>query len=102
MARARFGLTRLRQTLRHYYESDSHDAHRFRYALLAFDIFTILFIVVTSFTPRGEVVEWLDIMFGLVILTDFAARLIICPRPLREFIHPATWADIAAIVSFLA
>jgi voltage-gated potassium channel len=91
----------LRKFLLHYYESDSRDAHRFRYALLAFDILTIVFIVVTSFTPRGDIVEWLDIAFGLIILADFTARLIISPRPLREFVYPATWADIAALVSFL-
>ena len=80
----------------------SQDGHRFRYALLAFDLLTILFIIVTSFLPRGEIVEWLDIVFGLVILADFAARLAISRTRWRELMHPATWADIAAIVSFLA
>ncbi len=47
-------------------------------------------------------IEWLDIAFGLIILADFIARLAISPKPLREFLYPATWADIAAIVSFLA
>ena len=47
-------------------------------------------------------IEWLDIAFGLIILADFIARLAISQKPLREFLYPATWADIAAIVSFLA
>ena len=102
MARQRSRLQTWRQTLHHYYESNARDAHRFRYALLAFDLFTVLFIVVTSFLPRGPVIEWLDIAFGLIILADFIARLAISPKPLREFLYPATWADIAAIVSFLA
>lgn len=89
-------------TLRHYYDSHTRDGHRFRYVLLIFDILTILFIVATSFLPRGDIVEWIDIAFGVAILIDFAARLAISRTRLRDLIHPATWADIAAIVSFLA
>ena len=47
-------------------------------------------------------IEALDIVFGLVILADFSARMSISRTPWRDFLHPATWADIAAIVSFLA
>jgi voltage-gated potassium channel len=89
-------------TLRHYYESSTPEGHRFRYALLGFDIATILFIVATSFRPRTPLLESVDILFGLVILADFAARMAISRRRLRDLLHPATWADIAAIISFLA
>lgn len=88
--------------LRALYESQSAEAHRFRYALLAFDIVTILFIVATSFLPRTDWIERLDVAFGLVILADFVARLIISRSRIRDLLHPVTWADIAAIVSFLA
>jgi voltage-gated potassium channel len=88
--------------LRYYYESDTPVAHRFRYALLAFDIVTILFVVATSFAPRSETLEKLDLVFGVIILADFLARLAISRHRLREFARPATWADIAAIASFLA
>jgi voltage-gated potassium channel len=47
----------LLDTLRHYYESDTPEGHRFRYALLGFDLLTILFIVATSFSERGTIVE---------------------------------------------
>ena len=92
----------LQQTLRHYYESETVDGVRFRYALLAFDILTILFIVGTSFRPRTTVLEWMDAIFGLIILADFSARLLISRQRLRDLLHPSTWADIAAIVSFMA
>jgi voltage-gated potassium channel len=90
------------QRLRHYYESDTPDGHRFRYGLLVFDLVTILFIVVTSFLPRNAAVEWLDMVFGLAILADLVARLLISRNRLRELAHPATWADMVAVVSFLA
>ena len=90
------------ESLRYLYESDAPAAHRFRYALLAFDIVTILFIVVTTFVPGNAALEWLDIVFGVLILLDFLARLAISRNRLRELAHPASWADMAAIVSFLA
>lgn len=95
-------LAALRETLTQLYEGASPASYRFRYGLLAFDIVTILFIVGTSFIPREPLVEACDILFGLIILMDFGARLFISNRRLRDLMHPATWADIAAIVSFLA
>lgn len=92
----------LQKSLRHLYESNTTLGYRFRYALLAFDIVTILFIIGTSFLPRTELLEATDILFGVVILADFAARMAISRTRLRDLAHPSTWADIAAIVSFLA
>ena len=91
-----------RERLRLLYHGRSQAAHRFRFALVAFDIITILFIVVTSFTAREPWVEYLDLIFGVVILADFCARIYVSLSPAREFAHPATWADMVAIFSFLA
>ncbi|MER2263570.1 potassium channel family protein [Methylobacterium oxalidis] len=88
--------------LREYCEGETDRAHRFRYGLLIFDLATLLFIVVSSFAPRQRVVEGIDVLIGVAVATDFLARLSICPRPWREFLRPTTWADLAAIVSFLA
>jgi len=43
-----------------------------------------------------------DAVFGLVILGDFLARLAIEPRRLHWFLRPPVWADIIALISFLA
>lgn len=88
--------------LRELYEGDSPEAHRFRYGLLIFDIATIVFIVVTSFMQRSSAVEWIDVVLGVAILADFIARLSISRNRWKDFAHPATLADLAAIVSFLA
>jgi voltage-gated potassium channel len=69
---------------------------------LVFDISTILFIIGTSFLPRAPWLEWLDLIFGLLILADFCARLYVSPHPIREFARPSTWADMVAIFSFPA
>lgn len=102
MARRPSAKRALLRNIKSYYESDTPEAHRFRYALLLFDLVTILFIVVTSFLPRIAITEWMDVLFGLVILADVSARLAISRSRIRELAHPATWADMAAIVSFLA
>jgi voltage-gated potassium channel len=90
------------ERLRELYEGDTPRGHRFRYGLLAFDVATILFIILTSFLPRMRVVEWVDVAIGLVILGDFVARLVISRHRWRDLAHPATWADLVAIASFLA
>jgi voltage-gated potassium channel len=91
-----------REQLRLLYHGRSQGAHRFRLGLLAFDILTILFIVGTSFIPREPWIEWLDLAFGIVILAEFCTRIYVSPHRAREFAHPATWADMVAIVSFIA
>jgi voltage-gated potassium channel len=88
--------------LRLLYEGDTPEAHNFRYALLVFDVTTILFIVVTSFLPRSPAFEWMDVIIGMIVLADFSARLAISRTPWRDLAHPTTLADVASIVSFLA
>jgi voltage-gated potassium channel len=92
----------LKERLREFYEGDTPAGRRFRYALLAFDFGTILFITVTSFLTRSALIESLDLFFGVIILADIIARLIICEQRWRELIRPATLADAVAVISFLA
>jgi voltage-gated potassium channel len=88
--------------LRRLYEGHGERSHRFRYALLVFDLVTILFVITTSFVPRTPVIVALDILFGFAILTDFLARFAIQPRKLRYLTFPTTWTDLIAVISFLA
>ena len=88
--------------LRLLYEGDSREANRFRYALLAFDVVTIAYVIATSFSQHGGLVEIVDVVFGVVILADFAARVAIAPHRLRYLSYPTTLADMVAIASFLA
>lgn len=92
----------LRERLRLLYHGHSRAAHRFRYVLLGFDLVTVAFIIATSFTPDQPYIEYLDVLFGGIILLDFLARLWVSPHPAREFTYISTWADMVAILSFLA
>jgi voltage-gated potassium channel len=92
----------LQARLRFLYEGEQPAAYRFRYALLVFDVTTILFIVASSFLQRTPLVEAVDVLFGIAILADFSAPLLISRTRLRVLLQPATWADIVSIISFLA
>ncbi|WP_426412653.1 potassium channel family protein [Bradyrhizobium ganzhouense] len=92
----------LKTRLRQLYEGDTFGCIKFRYALLALDFVTVLFIIATSFLPRTGVVEALDVVFGVLILADFSARMIISRQPLHDLARLSTWTDIVVIISFLA
>jgi voltage-gated potassium channel len=79
--------------LRSLYDAEHPTAHRFRYVLLIFDIAAILFIVASSFAKRTPWLEAIDVVFGIAIRADFAARLFISRTRIRDLLQPATWAD---------
>ncbi len=84
------------------YEGEDARAQRFRYGLLIFDLVTVLYVIATSFTTHGPVVEAIDMAIGAVMLADFGARVAIA-RPMHSYlIRPTTLADLIALVSFLA
>ena len=84
------------------YEGETPRAIRFRYGLMALDLAAIVFIIVTSFLPRSPWIKLVDILLGLVILTDFLARHLSGHQRWRDLIRPTSWADVVAILSFLA
>ena len=84
------------------YEDDTAEAHQFRYGLLAFDLFTVLFVIGTSFFRHTPPVEAMDTLLGAIILADFAFRFWIEKSKRQFFFRIATWADMAAMISFLA
>jgi voltage-gated potassium channel len=92
----------LKKNIRRLYEGATPAGIRFRYALLAFDIVTVLFIITTSFLHPSATIETFDVLFGVAILADFSARLLASRHRLRDFSRFSTWADMIAIVSFLA
>lgn len=92
----------LPERIRALYEGDTQAAHRFRYAILAFDLVTIGFVIVTSFFPRNDAVEIADVVFGVLILADFLIRVWLEADKGRFLLRLATWADIVAVFSFLA
>jgi voltage-gated potassium channel len=93
--------TRIREAVRLLYNGDSRRAHQFRYGLLAFDILTITFLIISSFvhTPHTEI---LDGIIGILLSVDFAARLWIAARPWHYLRSVYGIADLLVILSLLA
>jgi voltage-gated potassium channel len=91
-----------RARLHELYYGWSPRAVRFRYALLAFDLVVIGFVISSSFFFGDPVVEALDVAFGLLILAEFCARMAASRAPLNELTHPLGIADVIVIFSFLA
>ena len=87
---------------RELYDGDTMRAQRFRYALLVFDLVTIAFVIVTSFFSHTWQIEIADAVFGVLILADFLIRFVIDLDKRRFFLRLNTWADVVALVSFLA
>jgi voltage-gated potassium channel len=91
-----------RKKLTDLYEGDTAQAHRFRYGLLLFDVFTICFLVATSFSSHSTAVEIVDAVVGFLLLVEFLARLLICSGKLKFLIGPFGIADMLVIASLLA
>ena len=90
-----------RRLFRELYYRDTPRAVRYRYGLLLLDAVTLLFIIGTSFMPRGPMVEVADSLLGVILLAEFIARLRASPRPWRELAQPITVADAVAVLCFL-
>ncbi len=95
-------LARFRGSARRLYSGRSANCRVFFYALLAFDLTSLLFIIATSFLPRSDFVRALDIAIGVAFLIELIFRLAGSRRLDRELFRFTTWTDIAAIVSLLA
>ena len=92
---------KLKQTVRLLYTGSSGAAKRFRYGLITFDILTIAFFIVTAPDFPSPFILTTDFVIGLVILTDFLARLWIAPSKLRMLRQLYTLADLLVIFSLL-
>lgn len=91
----------LKSQLKDLYEGNDETGHRFRYGLLAFDLATILFLIVSSFlhSPHSEIA---DLAIGAVIFADFAARFWLSDNKKQFLISPFGLVDLVVIASLLA
>lgn len=93
--------TGLKQALNHLYTGSSQRATNFRYGLIAFDLATIAFFIVTAPDFPTPFILTVDFIIGTFILADFLARLWIAPSKLRMLRQPYTVADILVIFTLL-
>lgn len=91
----------MRETLRKLYRGSSPNARLFRFAILAFDIATIVFFVVSSLVRDQPWIYVADAIIAVFIIADLVARFLIEERRSRFLMEATTWADIVVIITLL-
>lgn len=91
----------IKKTVDLLYTGRSRSAALFRYFLISFDLFTIIFFISTIPLGPNTWIFILDIVIGLLILSDFLARLWIAPDKIGMLRQIYTVADIVVILSLL-
>ena len=84
------------------YNGQSKHAVRFSYGMLVFDILTILFFIVSSMLSPSPWFVIADVIIGVVVFLDFAARMWLARRKFRYLTRMTTIADIIVIITLLA
>ncbi len=90
------------EKIRSLYFGHDKKAHRFRLVLLAFDLLTIGFFIVSSLMEPGLAVRILDFAIAFALLLEFAARLAITKAKGRFLFKFDTLADVIVIFSLIA
>jgi voltage-gated potassium channel len=83
------------------YEGRSRSATRFRYALLAFDVFLVAFFLFTVQLGDPPWLIALDVVIAVPLILDFAARLWIARDRSAYLFQITTITDVLIIVSLL-
>ncbi len=94
-------MTLTRQRIRALYHGTDERARTFRFALLIFDIVSVLFFIGTSMMREHAWIYWVDALLAIVIIADLSARFLIAKHPLRLFKELTTWTDFIVIVTLI-
>jgi voltage-gated potassium channel len=95
-------VTLTRQSVRALYHGTDTRARRFRFALLLFDIVSVVFFIASSMVARESTwIYWVDAVIAVVIIADLAARFWIAKHPLALFKQLTTWTDLIVIVTLI-
>lgn len=83
------------------YQGRSKTARTFRYGLLAFDVTSIAFFIVSSIIPEARWIFVLDFLIGIVISADLAARFWIDRDRSHFLTRFTTWADVIVVLTLM-
>lgn len=91
----------LHDRLKRLYDGNSRAASKFRFGLLAFDLITISYFIITSMVQSTPWILYSDVAIGTVLLTDFIARVWIARQRFRHLMSVASIVDVIVIVTLL-
>lgn len=92
----------LQKTLNNLYNGKSRRSTFFRFGLLAFDIITIGFFLVTTAVELSTWIIVIDCAIALALSLDFFARLSLARDRVKYLIHPVSLANLIVILALLA
>ena len=95
-------LSSLRSLLRELYFGDSGRSRLWRYTLLAFDIITIGYFIVSSVLDPDRLHHELDYVIAAVLLIDYLARFVAADKPFQYATSFTSLADVVVVVSLIA
>lgn len=94
---------RLHRSIRLLYNGQSRRAAMFRYGLVAFDIATIIYFLLTVAAEQQRLLAGVNLAIGALILLEFCARLWVAENRRKMLLRVYTIADLIVIASlFLA
>jgi voltage-gated potassium channel len=91
-----------RDQLHDLYYGTSEKSVYFRFGLIAFDLVTISFFIVTSMVELSVWIITIDFIIAFVLSLDFSARLFLAKNRLSFLIQPISLLDIVVILALLA
>lgn len=83
------------------YHGRGASARAFRYALLTFDVASIVFFIVTSFLEPASWIYIADFLIAIVIVADLAGRFWIARDRGELLTRFATWADVIVVITLV-
>ena len=90
-----------RSSVERLYQGRSRRARMFRYALLAFDIVTIIYFIASSTVVESAWITAIDAAIAVVIVADLAARFWISDDRAQMLTRLTTWTDAVVVVSLI-
>lgn len=92
----------MKEAIRELYLGNSARSLRFRLGLLAFDLITLLFFIVSSLFEPNYLIFTIDYLIALAIAADFFARVSLEKDRRALLFKLDTWLDVVVILSLLA
>ncbi len=94
-------MNRLKSRVVSLYTGQSQNSVRFRYALILFDLATVVYFIVTTPFPMTPLLKLVNVLLALVILADFLGRLWIAPNRWTHLGRVYVIADVIVLGSLL-
>lgn len=92
----------LKSVLNELYHGEGRLPRNFRYGLIAFDVLTVAFFVVSSMVPENAWILRIDFTIALLLMLDYAARMMIARRAWRYVLSFSSLVDLVVIATLLA